>query len=54
MTLAEYGTILSTVLQGGEVREPFTGHGNVMIWGAMEARVQGADLVILALSLIHI
>lgn len=48
MTLAEYGTILSTVLQGGEVREPFTGHSNVMIWGAMEARVQGADLVILA------
>ncbi len=53
---AQYGGILSafdyvnlfhSVLKRGEVRDPVLPHPDIMIWGTLEARVQGADLVIL-------
>ncbi|TFL20148.1 double-strand break repair protein AddB [Jannaschia formosa] len=47
MTAAEYGRILHACLSGEEVRESFAPHPDVMIWGALEARVRSADLVIL-------
>ncbi len=44
----DYETFVTRYLQGFEVREPIAAHPGVMIWGTLEARVQGADLVILA------
>lgn len=45
---ADYDAFLTSYLQGFEVREPVSVHPGIMIWGTLEARVQGADLVILA------
>jgi double-strand break repair protein AddB len=45
---AEYADLIATLLAKEEVREPFHTHPDIMIWGTLEARVQGADLVILA------
>ncbi len=54
---AEYGGILSpgdyrdlvrSVLHKSQVHDLVEPHPGVMIWGTLEARVQGADLVILA------
>ncbi len=47
MTPAEFAALLSSVLAAGEVRTPDDVHPGIMIWGTLEARVQGADLVIL-------
>lgn len=47
-TPTEYRDLLDAILRREEVREPFFTHPNIMIWGTLEARVQGADLVILA------
>lgn len=47
MTAADYDALVAGVLQRGEVREDVTPHPRIMIWGTLEARVQGADLVIL-------
>jgi len=44
----EYSALVETILTAGEVRRPDTARPDVMIWGTLEARVQGADLVILA------
>lgn len=44
---AGFSALLSNVLSG-EVRIPQSPRADVMIWGTLEARVQGADLVILA------
>ena len=44
----DYGNLFSSVLAGAEVREVETPHPGILIWGTLEARVQGADLVILA------
>ncbi len=44
----DYESFVTRYLQGFEVREPIAAHPGVMIWGTLEARVQGADLVILA------
>lgn len=44
---AEYSRILHALLSAEEVREGFAPHPDVMIWGALEARVRSADLVIL-------
>jgi len=44
----EYRRLLGSVLAGGDVRDRDRGHPNVLIWGTLEARVQSADLVILA------
>lgn len=44
----EFSSILRGSLNTGEVRDFENAHPNVLIWGALEARVQSADLVILA------
>ncbi len=46
-TAFEYRDLLDALLARGEVREAVQSHPNIMIWGTLEARVQGADLVIL-------
>ncbi len=43
----DFVNLLRAVLKRGEVRYPVRAHPNIMIWGTLEARVQGADLVIL-------
>jgi ATP-dependent helicase/nuclease subunit B len=47
MSASDYAELLSALLQNGEVRERDAPHPHVMIWGTMEARVQGADLIIM-------
>ncbi|MEM9966558.1 MAG: double-strand break repair protein AddB [Pseudomonadota bacterium] len=47
MSAADYRDLLATLLSGSEVRDRDAPHPNIMIWGTLEARVQGADLVIL-------
>jgi double-strand break repair protein AddB len=47
MDASDFDVLLSSVL-GSEVRDPTAPHPGVMIWGTLEARVQGADLVLLA------
>ncbi|MDU8927950.1 double-strand break repair protein AddB [Alisedimentitalea sp. MJ-SS2] len=44
----DYANLFGAVLSGGEVREVETPHPDILIWGTLEARVQGADLLILA------
>lgn len=48
LTPNDFRDLLRSVLNQSEVRDPDSPHPGVMIWGTMEARVQGADLVILA------
>lgn len=43
----DYTSLLRTLFQGKEVRDPVRPHPGIMIWGTLEARVQGADLIIL-------
>ncbi len=47
VTLADYRALLDALLNGEEVRDPIRPDPRVTIWGTLEARVQGADLVIL-------
>ncbi|TMM52587.1 double-strand break repair protein AddB [Sulfitobacter sabulilitoris] len=47
MTAADYADLVGALLSQGEVRDRDAPHPDVMIWGTLEARVQGADLVIL-------
>ena len=47
MTPLDYAGIFLGVLQRHEVRETESVHPGIMIWGTLESRVQGADLVIL-------
>ncbi|QUS36414.1 double-strand break repair protein AddB [Falsirhodobacter algicola] len=47
MSPADYAELFDSVLSRGEVRETVTAHPGIMIWGTLEARVQGADLVVL-------
>ena len=42
-----YRDLFNALVNKGEVRESVQGHPDIMIWGTLEARVQGADLVIL-------
>ena len=44
---AEYRDLVTSILAAEEAREPLSPHPGIMIWGTLEARVQGADLVIL-------
>jgi len=48
LSAADYRQLFRAVLARGEVHDPDSPHPGVMFWGTMEARVQGADLVILA------
>lgn len=43
----EYRNLFDSLIQSQEVRGAILPHPNIMIWGTIEARVQGADLVIL-------
>lgn len=47
MVAADYASLVGSLLQKEEVRDATAPHPDVMIWGTLEARVQGADLVIL-------
>lgn len=44
---AEFTAILQSILARADVRDPVRPHPGVMIWGTLEARVQGAELLIL-------
>ncbi|GGX39716.1 double-strand break repair protein AddB [Tateyamaria omphalii] len=49
MSARDYAGLVDTALrQGEDVRDRDMPHPNIMIWGTLEARVQGADFVILA------
>lgn len=43
-----YDHLFSSLMNKEQVRDPITPHPGVMFWGTLEARVQGADRVILA------
>ncbi|MDJ0826216.1 MAG: double-strand break repair protein AddB [Rhodobacter sp.] len=47
MSAADYAALFHSVMQRGEVRDTLAPRHDIMIWGTLEARVQGADLVIL-------
>lgn len=47
LSVADYNNLFRNVLGQAEVHDPTRPHPNIMIWGTLEARVQGADLVIL-------
>ena len=47
LTTREYAALFGAVLSEGTVRDRDAAHPNILIWGTLEARVQGADLVIL-------
>ncbi len=47
LSAADYRDLFHAVLGRSEVHDPESPHPGVMVWGTMEARVQGADLVIL-------
>ncbi len=46
-SLADYRQLLDAALQADDARDPEGAHPDVMIWGTLEARAQGAELVIL-------
>ena len=48
MNARDYADMFGAILSRQEVRNPDTPHANILIWGTLEARVQGADLLILA------
>jgi double-strand break repair protein AddB len=48
MAARDYADMFGAILSRAEVRNPDTPHPNILIWGTLEARVQGADLLILA------
>ena len=48
LDLLDYSSILHGVLGTSETRDQNITHSNILIWGTLEARVQSADLVILA------
>ena len=47
MSAQDYTALFTAILNQGEVRNPAQPHPHIMIWGTLEARVQGADLVIM-------
>ena len=47
LTASDYSDLVGAVLSAGEVRDRDAPYSGIMIWGTLEARVQGADLVIL-------
>jgi ATP-dependent helicase/nuclease subunit B len=47
MSPQDYNSLFTAILNQGEVRDPAQPHPHIMIWGTLEARVQGADLVIM-------
>lgn len=47
LSASDYTDVFGAVLGQGEVRDRDAPHPNILIWGTLEARVQGADLMIL-------
>ncbi len=47
MTARDFTDLLGSLLSAAEVRDRDAPHDRIMIWGTLEARVQGADLLIL-------
>lgn len=47
LTAHDFADLLGALLAGEEVRDRDAPHPRIMIWGTLEARVQGADLLIL-------
>ncbi|WP_171234614.1 double-strand break repair protein AddB [Ruegeria sp. HKCCA6837] len=47
MTAHDFADLLGALLASEEVRDRDAPHPHIMIWGTLEARVQGADLLIL-------
>ena len=47
MSPQDYNALFTSLINQGDVRNPAQPHPHIMIWGTLEARVQGADLVIL-------
>lgn len=47
MSARDYADLFRAMLNRDEARDPVAPHPDIMIWGTLEARVQGADLVIL-------
>ncbi len=47
MSARDYVALFSGVISDGVVRDRDAGHPQVLIWGTLEARVQGVDLTIL-------
>ncbi|KQB96532.1 helicase [Loktanella sp. 1ANDIMAR09] len=47
MTARDYTALFSAVIAEGVVRDRDAGHPGILIWGTLEARVQGVDLTIL-------
>jgi ATP-dependent helicase/nuclease subunit B len=47
LDLRDYTALFRTLLAQGQVREPEATDPRILIWGTLEARVGGADLVIL-------
>lgn len=48
MRPVDYGALFYSILSSEQVRSARDPHPNIMIWGTLEARVQGADLLILS------
>ncbi|WP_340424774.1 PD-(D/E)XK nuclease family protein [Yoonia sp. GPGPB17] len=47
MNPRDYAALFGAVIAEGVVRDRDAGHPNILIWGTLEARVQGVDLTIL-------
>lgn len=47
MTARDYAALFGAVVSEGTVRDRDAGHPGILIWGTLEARVQGVDLTIL-------
>ncbi|MEY1557088.1 double-strand break repair protein AddB [Yoonia sp. R2331] len=47
ISIADYRALFGNLLSAGSVRDRDLGHPGILIWGTLEARVGGADLVIL-------
>ncbi|MFP7569342.1 double-strand break repair protein AddB [Marivita sp. S2033] len=47
MSARDYADLVDGILRGKEVRDRDAPHPHILIWGTIEARVMGADLVIL-------
>lgn len=48
LSASDYASLFHKILSAREVRNPVDPHPHILIWGTLEARVQGADLLILA------
>ena len=48
LNAVDYASLFHAILSQGTVQEKNVAHPHILIWGTLEARVQGADLLILA------